>query len=64
VVARSTGKLTFGELATTRRACPGEPATLESQLLKGLHGEMTYQVTGPELKLRSEAGGLDFTAVR
>ena len=64
VVARSTGKLTFGELATTRRACPGEPATLESQLLKGLHGELTYQVTGSELKLRSAAGGLDFTAVR
>ena len=64
VVARSTGKLTFGELATTRRACPGEPATLESQLLKGLHGEMTYQVTGSKLRLRSEAGGLDFTAVR
>ncbi|MER7248318.1 META domain-containing protein [Kribbella sp. NPDC000426] len=63
-VARSTGKLTFGELATTRRACAGDAATLESQLLQGLRGEVTYQVTGAELQLRSATGGLDFTAVR
>ncbi|WP_242000271.1 META domain-containing protein [Kribbella rubisoli] len=63
-VARSTGKLTFGELATTRRACAGEPAALESQLLKGLKGEMTYEVDGSTLKLRFSGGGLDFTAVR
>ena len=63
-VARSTGKLTFGELATTRRACAGDAATLESQLLKGLKGEVTYEVDGSTLKLRSTGGGLDFTAVR
>ncbi|TDW17009.1 heat shock protein HslJ [Kribbella kalugense] len=64
-VARSTGKLTFGELATTRRACAGEPAKLESQLLKGLKGDVTYQVDGSTLKLRSSSGdGLDFTAQR
>ncbi|MFD3403120.1 META domain-containing protein [Kribbella sp. NPDC058693] len=64
VVARSTGKLTFGELATTRRACAGNPATLESQVLKGLKGEMTYHISGATLQLRSANGGLDFTAVR
>jgi heat shock protein HslJ len=64
-VARSSGKLTFGELATTRRACAGEPAALESQLLKGLKGEVTYEVDGSTLKLRFAAGGgLDFTATR
>lgn len=36
VVARATGKLTFGELATTRRACAGDAATVESLVLKGL----------------------------
>ncbi|MFI5690378.1 META domain-containing protein [Kribbella sp. NPDC051586] len=63
-VARSTGKLTFGELATTRRACAGDAAKLESQLLKGLKGEVTYEVDSATLKLRSAGGGLDFTAVR
>ncbi|MGW7685460.1 META domain-containing protein [Kribbella sp. NPDC054772] len=64
VVARSTGKLTFGELATTRRACAGDAAKLESTLLKGLHGQVSYQVDGSTLKLRSTGGGLDFTAIR
>jgi heat shock protein HslJ len=64
MVARSTGKLTFGELATTRRACAGDAAKLESQLLKGLKGDVTYQVDGSTLKLRSSSGGLDFTAQR
>lgn len=64
MVARSTGRLTFGELATTRRACAGDAAKLESQLLKGLQGEVTYQVDGSTLQLRSSGGGLDFTAAR
>jgi heat shock protein HslJ len=63
-VARATGKLTFGELATTRRACAGDAAQLESLLLKGLKGDVTYQVDGSTLKLRSSSGGLDFTAQR
>jgi heat shock protein HslJ len=63
-VARSTGELTVGELATTRRACAGDAATLESQLLNGLKGKVTYQVDGTTLKLRSTGGGLDFTAQR
>ncbi|WP_371405082.1 META domain-containing protein [Kribbella sp. NBC_00662] len=64
MVARSTGKLAFGELATTRRACAGNAGTLESQLLKGLKGEVTYHISGATLQLRSAGGGLDFTAVR
>jgi heat shock protein HslJ len=62
VVARATGKVTFGELATTRRACAGDAATVESLVLKGLKGELTYQIDGSKLQLRSAAGGLDFTA--
>ncbi|MFF0264953.1 META domain-containing protein [Kribbella sp. NPDC004536] len=64
MVATSTGKLTFGELATTRRACTGDAAKLESLLLKGLRGELTYRIDGSTLSLRSSNGGLDFTAVR
>jgi heat shock protein HslJ len=63
-VARATGKLTFGELATTRRACAGDAAALESVVLKGLKGELSYKVDGSTLQLRSSGGGLDFTAVR
>jgi heat shock protein HslJ len=63
-VARSTGKLTFGELATTRRACPGQAATVEKALLNGLKGEVSYKVDGSSLQLRSSTGGLDFIAER
>jgi heat shock protein HslJ len=62
-VARSPGKLTFGELATTRRACTGDAAKLESLLLKGLQGELVYQLDGSTLQVRSSSGGLDFTAL-
>jgi heat shock protein HslJ len=64
MVARSPGKLTFGELATTRRACTGGAATIENTLLNGLTGEVTYQVDTSTLKLRKPTGGLDFIAVR
>jgi heat shock protein HslJ len=64
MVARTTGKLTFGELATTRKACAGEPKKLEDTILSGLKGELSYQVDGRTLKLRSSSGGLDFTAAR
>lgn len=64
MVARSPGKLTFGELATTRRACKGNAATLESLLLKGLQGEVTYRIDGSTLQVRNSGGGLDFTALR
>jgi heat shock protein HslJ len=64
VVARGTGSLTFGDLATTRRACKGDQSKLETSLLKGLNGTMSYQVEGRHLHLRAPDGGLDFTAVR
>ncbi|TCC37348.1 META domain-containing protein [Kribbella sindirgiensis] len=63
-VARDTGKLTFGELATTRRACAGDAAAMESLVLKGLKGELTYTIDGSTLQLRSSGGGLDFTGPR
>jgi heat shock protein HslJ len=64
VVARNTGTLTFGDLATTRRACKGDQSKLETSLLKGLNGTMSYQVEGQSLHLRAPDGGLDFTATR
>ncbi|WP_406050935.1 META domain-containing protein [Kribbella sp. NBC_00889] len=64
MVAQAPGKLTFGELATTRRACAGDAAKLESSLLNGLKGEVSYEIDSSKLELRNAAGGLDFTAVR
>jgi heat shock protein HslJ len=64
VVARSTGKVTFGELATTRRGCAGDAAAVEALVLKGLKGDLTAVVDGSNLTLRNAAGGLDFTATR
>jgi heat shock protein HslJ len=62
MVARSTGRLTFGELATTRRACAGDAAALETTLLNALKGDVSYEIDSSTLKLRTTAGGLDFTA--
>jgi len=64
MVARATGKLTFGELATTRRACAGDAAKLESALLNGLKGDVSYEIDANRLELRTSTGGLDFTAAR
>ena len=64
VVARDNGKLTFGDIATTRRACVGDGATLESALLNTLKGEVTYEIDSNRLKLRAGGNGLDFTATR
>jgi heat shock protein HslJ len=64
IVARGTGTLTFGELATTRRACTGDAAKLEQALLNGLKGQVTYSIDGNRLKIRISTGGLDFTALR
>lgn len=64
MVARGTGTLTFGELATTRRACTGDAAKLEQAVLVGLKGQVTYSIDGNRLKIRISTGGLDFTALR
>jgi heat shock protein HslJ len=64
VVARDKGKLTFGDLVTTRRACVGDGAALESAFLDTLKGEVTYEIDSSRLKLRARGNGLDFTAPR
>ena len=63
-VARGTGTLTFGELATTRRACPGDDGKLEETLLTNLKGDVTYEIDSNRLKLRAAGNGLDFTRAR
>lgn len=66
-VARAGDKLTFGELATTRRACAGDAGKLEQSLLGVLTGEVGYQIESNQLRLRptTPAGtGLDFTGTR
>jgi len=64
VVAHDNGKLTFGDLVTTRRACVGDGAALESAFLDTLKGEVTYEIDSSRLKLRARGNGLDFTAPR
>jgi heat shock protein HslJ len=63
-VARGTGKLTFGEIATTRRACPGDAGKLEQTLLDRLKGDVSYEIDSNRLKLRAGGNGLDFTGAR
>ena len=63
IVSRTGNKLTFGELATTRKACAGEQATLEKAILDGLKTEVTYSIEANKLQLRDATGnGLDLTA--
>jgi heat shock protein HslJ len=64
VVARDNGTLTFADLVTTRRACVGDGAALESAFLDTLKGEVTYEIDSSRLKLRARGNGLDFTAPR
>jgi heat shock protein HslJ len=65
VVARAAGKLTFGELGTTRRACEGDAAALEKAILDTLRGEVTYTIDSNRLSLRAANGtGLDLTGTR
>ncbi len=63
-VARGTGTLTFGELATTRRACAGDAGKLEQTLLGNLEGDVSYEIDSNRLVLRAGGNGLDFTATR
>ncbi|MFI5730543.1 META domain-containing protein [Kribbella sp. NPDC051587] len=64
VVARAATTVTFGELATTRRACAGDEGTVEKALTKGLHGEMSYEITGDRLRFQAGDAGLSFIAAR
>lgn len=58
--------LTFGPLATTRKACTEELNTLEAFTVSVLDGEVTYKITGDKLSIRKAAAageiGLEYTA--
>ena len=58
--------ITFGPIALTRMACDEELTRLENSVLAVLQGEVTYEIDGDTLSLRSGEGadevGLEFTA--
>jgi heat shock protein HslJ len=59
--------LTFGAIAVTMRACTDEAVNeLEASVLTALQGEVTYEINGDSLSIRSGEGadavGLEFTA--
>lgn len=58
--------LTFGPLATTKMACSPELNELEATVLAVLQGEVSYEIDGNSLSLRSGDGadeiGLELTA--
>lgn len=49
-------ELSFGRLATTRMACPGEVATLERDFLATLNNVSGWQIEGKTLTLTDEQG--------
>ena len=58
--------ITFGPIALTKMACPPELTDLEASVLAVLDGEVTYEIAGDNLSLRSGEGadevGLELTA--
>ncbi len=58
--------LVFGPIGITRRACDDALNALEASVVTVLQGEVTYEIDGNTLSLRSGEGndeiGLDFTA--
>lgn len=52
----SGADITFGRLATTRKMCPGPEMNLERELLKVLHGTVTYQLQHRGLTLTAPNG--------
>jgi heat shock protein HslJ len=63
IVSRTGDKLTFGEIATTRRACAGDPGALEKAILTVLQGQLSYTIEANRLSLRGTGGtGLDLTS--
>lgn len=58
--------LTFGAIAITRKMCPPEQMELETSVLAVLQGEVTYEIDGNTMSLRSGDGddeiGLELTA--
>jgi heat shock protein HslJ len=63
-VARDANTITFGELATTRRACAEAEGELEKALVNGLKGKMTYEIKSEDLSLKAGDKGLTFIAAR
>ncbi|WP_405062075.1 META domain-containing protein [Kribbella sp. NBC_01505] len=61
-VARAGNTITFGELATTRRACAEAEAGMEKALVNGLKGEMSYKIDAKNLTLSAGNAGLTFIA--
>ena len=43
--------ITFGPIALTRMACPGDPMDVENAVLKVLDGDVSYQIDGTMLSL-------------
>lgn len=55
--------LTFGPIATTKRACADDIMQLEAAVLAVLQGEVSYEIDGRSLSLRTDGGiGLELTA--
>ncbi|HEX9986425.1 MAG TPA: META domain-containing protein [Thermoanaerobaculia bacterium] len=50
--------LTFGPLATTKRACEGPVMQVERELLQGLQHARRWAVRDGELELTDDAGGV------
>jgi len=63
-VARAGNTITFGELATTRRACAEAEGAMEKALVNGLKGRMTYTIDAGNLTLSTANAGLTFIAAR
>jgi len=58
-------KITFGAIATTRRGCPNDIATVEDAVLRVLRGSVTFKIESSTLSLRHpNAHGLDLTGAQ
>ena len=56
-------QITFGDLASTRRACIGAAGSIEADVLRVLDGTATYRIEGDRLILEAADGsGLQFVA--
>ena len=61
----SGASITFGPMATTRRACASDDANAqEQQFLTALGNITTYELNGDRLTFRDSAGAMQVTAVR
>jgi heat shock protein HslJ len=61
-VTHTATTLTFGELAVTDKACTGDAARLQDDVLARLKGELTYSIDHNRLELRRGDLGLTLIA--